>query len=634
MRAEIHQRIWRSAGKITNAANTDYSSKDFHKKGEGTLVLTSAATVDDGITIYIHEGTVKREGTSDNAYQLSGGTLELTSGTHIGNEDGSSTNKITLANDDNGTTTNSTIKGNGAAIFNDVTGTGNLTLSNSANVYAGMDFTGNLTVASGSYNFGYSGNYGVSPKIANTGDITIDSGANVTLSYHGDTKAEISNTGNITVGGSLTVDKGTVKNGGDITVNGTLVVNTGGTMNNGGSITVTGEGSSLRLEGSGNIANAAQTISIADAGKLVVAADDELTGISLDGGRVELSNITLSGAVAVTTKGGVISSDSYQGSTVASAVTGAGSLELTTNNPDNTLRVQGNVANSGDVTISGKVEVMKNGDNVGSIANGGNVTVNSSLTVKEGASLNLSANSEGKGKVTVNENASLSVDSDATFSAKELLVSGGAVEANATMKLDAMTVSAGSVQVNSGIDSTNGATISVAEGATLALAGSEMDILSLEFAAGAKLTLSSGKLSFTASEATQLSFNTTVSDPTPVSALESYDLGLLTTNATQQYTILDLSGWGTEVQESLAAGNTVTLFENVSASNWTDTTVQVDFGTGTELALYDLKFVEAANGATSGSVQLSAPRAIPEPATATLSLLALSALAARRRRRA
>ncbi len=322
------------------------------------------------------------------------------------------------------------------------------------------------------------------------------------------------------------------------------------------------------------------------------------------------------------------------------------------------------VKNTGDVligntTIGGQAATganvtMQDG---ASIQNVGDVTVGDGgkLTLQSGASINHSeVVAENKGSVTVSGGAmtvqnganvntkkvsvssgSLAVDSGATFSAKELLVSGGSVEANATMKLDAITVSAGSAKLLSGVDSASGATVSVAGGASLQLAGSEMDILSLEFAAGAKLILGSEKLTFTATDATQLSFNTTVSDPTPVSALESYDLGLLTTNATQQYTILDVSSWDDEAKSSLMAGNAVTLFDNVAGGDsWTDTTVQVDFtGTGTDLALYDLKFVEGLNGATSGSVQLSAPRAIPEPATATLSLLALSALAARRRRR-
>ncbi len=236
------------SGTINDADNTDFTSKDFIKGGEGTLILASTATVNSAVNFIVDEGTVEHQGNVDRSYTLRGGELELNNN-RVGKDDGTTTGIITLAAEKDGTTSENVIKsGNSAgAVFTDVTGAGNLTLKNSVNVYADMDYTGNLTLQEGTYNIGYSG-YGDSPTIANTGNITIASDATVKVDAKSDNSATlIQNGGNIVVNGSLEVSKGTIDNTGSITVSGTnakLMVNSQATIksditvSNGGTLDV------------------------------------------------------------------------------------------------------------------------------------------------------------------------------------------------------------------------------------------------------------------------------------------------------------------------------------------------------------------------------------------------------------
>ncbi len=82
---------------------------------------------------------------------------------------------------------------------------------------------------------------------------------------------------------------------------------------------------------------------------------------------------------------------------------------------------------------------------------------------------------------------------------------------------------------------------------------------------------------------------------------------------------LDLSAWGTS---STAFTDGTTLFTSVSGLT-SLSQVTLDFGNG-DTGLYTLSLT---------GDKVSATKAVPEPATATLSLLALAGLAARRRRK-
>ncbi len=91
----------------------------------------------------------------------------------------------------------------------------------------------------------------------------------------------------------------------------------------------------------------------------------------------------------------------------------------------------------------------------------------------------------------------------------------------------------------------------------------------------------------------------------------------------------DMSAWGTT---STAFADNTTLFTNVSGLT-SESPVTFDFGNG-DTGQYTLSLTDGAVIATAyvAPVNPDTP-AIPEPATATLSLLALAGLAARRRRK-
>ncbi len=91
------------------------------------------------------------------------------------------------------------------------------------------------------------------------------------------------------------------------------------------------------------------------------------------------------------------------------------------------------------------------------------------------------------------------------------------------------------------------------------------------------------------------------------------------------YTTISLSG---TTADAFVDGTT--LFSGVSSTGWTDSQVTLDFGNGST-GLYNLTLSEGNVLATA--VPTTGGDAVPEPTTATLSLLALAGLCARRRRK-
>ncbi len=153
---------------------------------------------------------------------------------------------------------------------------------------------------------------------------------------------------------------------------------------------------------------------------------------------------------------------------------------------------------------------------------------------------------------------------------------------------------------------------------------STVDFTSLVLDGSATIVLSSGVLEFSADEAT-IAFNTS-----PLLAMD--DIALL--SGSTGYTTIDLSNWDAAV----LSRSEFVLFDNVSALQSTagsasllssePVTVQLVYGD--TKAFYDVKLV---NGQVVASATNDGQVLVPEPTTATLSLLALTALAARRRRK-
>ncbi len=343
-----------------------------------TLKLNKSGAVGTGAAWVVKndEGEVTETGNGDvvDNITLKGGKLELVRETFLGqvaNE--KATTKIKL---DGG---NSTISGNTAAIFTDVIGEGNLTLTDGANVYADIKHTGNLTIQSGDYHFGFSGDYGLSPHVTNDGKITIDSGATVTLSYHGDDVAKLANTGNIIVNGTLVIEKGSVENGGSIEVAGGI----------------------LRLSSGATIA-ADKDINVATGGELIIDKDVTLNDVSLDASSLSIGNKTLSGAIALTGANTIkVGTSTATGATLSSTLSGNGSITYTTGLAEGTpgpINVGGTNTYTGGTTISADVTVKPtNADAFGT----GVLEVEGVLDLSDVATLNVSGLSLDAGSTLV-----------------------------------------------------------------------------------------------------------------------------------------------------------------------------------------------------------------------------------------
>ncbi len=292
-----------------------------------------------------------------------------------------------------------------------------------------------------------------------------------------------------------------------------------------------------------------------------------------------------------------------------------------------TLQNGSSLENGGDVIIaSGAGLTVQNG----TIQNEGNVEVSGKLTLEasSNAKIALSADADGNGGVVeVKSSGELVVSSGASFSASELLVSGGSVTANNALTLDKVTVNGGTVYL-SGLSNTS--TVSVAAGAAIELArGAVVDVDNFYLAGGAELKLNSAALSFTAQEVGQT--QTTIYLNSLVGAIATIDE--LTESTTPQYSFaaIDLSSLNLSADAIVGT----TLFSNAQV---VDTLAGADSTKTPEVwVTYDSEgngnFHYLTNVMSDGIASVVIGNAVPEPTTATLSLLALAALAARRRRR-
>ncbi len=310
--------------------------------------------------------------------------------------------------------------------------------------------------------------------------------------------------------------------------------------------------------------------------------ESTVNNVTLNGGVLTVAATrTGYGNVTVTSKGGTISgaSDSSVSAAVFT-VTGTGDLTLS-----GALSVQKAINNTGSVTVKDSVTIGSrwDGSTTGSIGeNVTDVNVNGTLTVSDGATLANSGNIAVSGKLTVNKGT---VGNGGVIT---VAGEGAKVELNseAVITSDIIVGSGGTVDVGNRPNLT-ASDITVQAGGTLDLS----DTLTL---GSGSLTLDSGSTLIMANRTVDFSGSLTLGE-----------------NVT-----IDLS-WC--AADSFAPG--INLFSGVSNEDWVDTQVTIKLADNAEIYGW-LKLTD------SGAVRL-----VPEPTTATLSLLALAGLAARRRRK-
>ncbi len=510
--------------------------------------------------------------------------------------------------------------------------------------------------------------------LANDGDIIIDAASSVTMEEN----ASISNTGALRIeGGSLAVASDLVHS--EVTMTGGSTLDLAYSLGNKASVQQGWTGTLTLGEGDHVIkgANTGIYSSVRGTGNLTF----ESTGIALD----LHSTIQNVGSITLSGKKMDIGNGNSWGKAALIANTGAVNI-----NASVFLR-SGSIENDGDLCIAGgnlwvgtayaSNGVTKQYD-YATIANKGNVLISAGgLQLSDHASLDLSGAAEGMGIVSVS-GGSLVVEDGASFSTRGVDVSGtGSVQLEAATLAETVTAGAATiaraesevtynqVQVTAeGISrlaegaSLSGANISVAEGGAYAVSG--VELADTRVTVAGTLTLDASALGGAMlGENTELQVEASGSIMTlngavgVFSGAHSVTLGSLSALGTEgDYTMLSTSQLSGLV---LAGESSFTVNLGALAEQLTDDPMLGLVFSGLSIVEETPMTLSAAEGALAASLGkyfiLDGPEgltiskvvtdgentilyvekaaAVPEPATATLSLLALAALAARRRRR-
>ncbi len=510
--------------------------------------------------------------------------LRLNNGTvYMNGHSLAATSSVTLDGEDN------TIKGQGMSLYPGVTGTGNLTLE-SAGVYY------------------------VKSAIDNAGTLTID-------------------------GNGKTV---TFQDGGSI---GDKV--TGITIQN---------GSTLRMNEAGKVASN-KAISVTGNGTLTLVGDYTLNNLSLNNGKLELGATQISGAVAMKEgSANTIFNSSSGTATLSATVTGTADLVIDTNASDNNrqLDIDGSITNDGVVTIDKGKVYLKSGGSIdhtgktkgevkvtggvltlqdGSSLTTKQVTVSSSgkLAVQEGStlaggvkagSLSLSGADADISNVEVTASALAGIeDTEASLSGTNLTIAGNYAVTGVSFSDSEISVDSGTLTFNTAV--LTDTTLNVGVGGKVAVTEGELAMGTGNVAVA--LAADSGL----ATEGTEAEYNSAMYTMVSTSQLD----GLVWTDSSS----ITLALGGTLAQNGL--GNVALNFENFTKKVEGELLGidALDLGTPSFVLADSLKDYSIVGISTEGSgttIYLkSTSAAVPEPATATLSLLALAALAARRRRK-
>ena len=353
-------------------------------------------------------------------------------------------------------------------------------------------------------------------------------------------------------------------------------------------------------------------------GKVEVASGATLQ-IGLGVGITTVSGIDLAGGATLDLRNG------GQGNSIVDTAitTGDGAIIRAGFNGSNTII-------NGSISGSGKLELAQNEWGVTYTTDKWNIlaelkdkseTEKLSIIYTEGALAKFSGNNTYSGGTTIT-GGTLTTASENALGTGTVKMQGGTLEMAAALRVTAMEYTNGAV--NNGSHNLNVGTLTVTEGATMSLSGSGATT-------AAVVDLKNGASLSAAGELTMGSL--TMADGSTLAASDTITLSGSDNRVLDLGSKLTLDGeWFNNLLAELTGSKTAALFAGVTELklNGVAYANQVDLADhflNVEQGKYYLVYADSVVYAGLGEV-------IPEPTTATLSLLALAGLCARRRRRA
>ena len=454
----------------TVTLNSDYSTSG------GAFTITGATTLASGATISTSNGAVTL-GTLDGANSLTvnAGTGDVTIG-NVG-----ATTSLSALTISGGSISLSTVTTNGAQSY-----TGATTLNGSTYLTGGSAFSVigattlgtdvTLTTSNGAATFGAIDGGQSLTISAGTGDVTIGvAGATTALTSLTVTGGTIT-LSSITTNGLQNYTGSTTLNGSAYTTNGAAFTVTGAsTLGSGATITTANGTVTVGTIDGGN----ALTVS-AGTGDVVlgvVGATTALTGLTVTGGTITLSNVTTSGVQSYS--GTTSLASAYVTGGGSFAVNGAGTLTTTTaiTTTNAGLSFNGTLDGAQSLTLTTGTGTITFAGTVGSTAQPATLTIVSAGDVTVQASMNVGAFVQSSGTGTTDfGNLSLTASGDVSVSTKNI---SGAITGEAVSLLASDSISA-TVSVTSLSLTGNSAVLNGTIGGT----GGDVAVLTIVFSGG------------------------------------------------------------------------------------------------------------------------------------------------------
>ncbi len=616
------------------------NSLTYEFKGEGQTITVdsfskkgTAATTFKGVNLVAGTATLEGDVTFDKLHVT--GTLNAADKRIHANSitlDGDAT--IGSIGDDGGNhgpgATDLTITGGQTTIQNNWAWTNlkSLTLSDSASLSVGasLGVSGNITSTAES--LPASGNTNINTKyclyVGTEGDAST---GKVELAGNISAGAYIKILGDATVTGNVSTTKDYIDIGGTATIGGNLSAGSGSiTLNKGGSVGGAISGSTITLKADTTVGSVGEGSALVVSGGSTTVKSSAWTNL----GSLALSDqsaatfgasVNVAGNITTTDATGTLAEGSQAGikATYCVAVGTEGKADTGNVNLRGDISAGAYIKILGDAKVTGNVSTTKD-----YIEIGGNATIGGALSAGDG-SLTVRGNATLGGDVTAHGNITIGGSLTGTATGENILVStsgtlelGGDVS-HADLKANALTLAEGITldSVNIKVNATDGSlNLSQVEVKGDSSFSSLYGTLTLN-AEGVTFVLdASNSLAGVLPSASPLSDDSLTQTSTfgiSSSMLEGVELtGSVT---------LDISYWTSALQESGCSELALLLADDMSFAD--DTSVQLFDG---------VNYTTVAPGSGDHTLRLNTG-AIPEPATATLSLLALAALATRRRRK-
>lgn len=456
-----------------------------------------------------------------------------------------------------------------------------------------------------------SGEVGMTDNTTLAKDMVLGGAVNFNTSkYTWDANKELVETNDGTNGGTMTVS-GALSGTGSVVKNGEGTLNltgantySGGTTVNAGKLSVhslgsgdvtLNNGSTLEIGGE-QIVSGMGTVTVNDASTIILGYGSAI-GTSTAAATIVMND----GATLIQQNGnGTVNHDSYADITIDGMATICGSYYGNYSNLHGTISGE-----AGSTLVLDKYDNNVNKWTLDSALSGG-----MALQVNDN-DVTLTGDSSFTGG-TIITGGSVTADSNTALGTGAVELNDGALVVNAEVTVGGLTQNGGSIAINEGKSLTINTTESVA-------------VSDLTLNAGSTITLGDHTPDLIVSNAT-IAGNTTIEADVVLAegGTMTFENGVVTLGCTVEFGEGTTIALGTAYYDELAANGKVLLFTGVDAVN--------GLINGLENVVVTGDFVPGkliAEQQTDGSFNIYAT---PEPATATLSLLALAGLMARRRR--